>query len=99
MVENKSYDTAVAQKSEDSILNSYALMAKKKFNAKQPGNIYQLKFHDLPGQHIYNLSFTTPVNNLLKDWVANINYAGDVIALYNSATDSLLYDQFNYNII
>lgn len=95
LVQNKSYDTASAQRFEDSVLQSYALIEKNRFNPKQPGNIYQLKFHNLPGQHTYNVSFTAPVNNLLKDWIADFNYVGDIIALYHK--DSLVYDQFNYD--
>jgi len=89
------YDIAAAQRFKDSVLTSYASLGKKYFNPKQPGPLYQLHFHDLPGQHKYKVSFKAPVDGLVKDWIAGFNYSGDVIALYNKG--SLVYDQFNYN--
>lgn len=77
----------------DSILQYYA--SSKKYNKLQPGPLYQVAFHNLPGQGLYNLRMSAPTNALVKDWIANINYSGDVMALYKN--DSLLYDQFNYN--
>jgi beta-galactosidase len=78
---------------QDSTLLNYA--KSPRFDKKQPGPIYQYKFHNLPDQKLYNLKFVLPQNPLIKDWVASLDYHGDVMALYKN--DTLVYDQFNYN--
>ena len=80
---------------QDSILKSYAMSGKKHYNPKQPGQLYQVSFNNLPGQKLYDVQFLTKKNNLVKDWVASFNYSGDVIALYRNNT--LVYDQFNFD--
>jgi beta-galactosidase len=82
-----------AERYRDSILEYYA--TSKKFNKLQPGPVYQYQFHNLPSQHLYDIKFNAPVNSLVKDWIADIQYQGDVMALYKN--DTLLYDQFNYD--
>ncbi len=78
---------------QDSILRHYA--SSKQFNKSQPGPLYQYKFHNLPGQRLYSLSFDASPKALVKDWILDIDYQGDVMALYRK--DTLIYDQFNYN--
>lgn len=78
---------------QDSVLQNYS--KSPRFNNKQPGSLYQYKFHNLPNQKLYNLKFTLPQNPLIKDWVATLEYHGDVLALYKK--DTLVYDQFNYD--
>jgi hypothetical protein len=78
---------------QDSILKYYA--TSKRFNKLQPGPLYQVKFHNLPEQHLYNINFNTKSTALVKDWLVDIDYTGDVMALYKN--NSLLYDQFNYD--
>ncbi len=77
----------------DSILRYYATA--KRFNKLQPGPLYQIKFHNLPEQHLYNINFNTKATSLVKDWIVDFDYAGDVMAIYKNS--SLLYDQFNYD--
>lgn len=91
-----SQDTDVARDADkyyDSVLQYYA--TSKKFNKLQPGALYQPFFHHLPGQNLYQIHLDAPTGLVVRDWVASIQYEGDVMALYKN--DSLLYDQFNYN--
>jgi len=88
-------DTVKAKLFQDSVLHSYAALAPKRFNPLQPGPLYQLKFHDLPGERVYKIDYQIKQNDIVKGWIANVHYAGDVVAVYNG--DKLVYDQFNYN--
>jgi beta-galactosidase len=85
--------TDTALQLQDSILKTYA--ASKKFNPLQPGPLYQTTYKAFPNQNLYNVNLDAPTNNILKDWIADINYAGDMVAFYKN--DKLIYDQFNYN--
>lgn len=79
----------------DSLLRNYAVLAQRRYNPLQPGPLYQEKFHDLPDEHIYKISYRAEQNSIVKNWIADISYSGDMAAMYSN--DSLVYDQFNYN--
>ena len=75
----------------DSIITVYSKA--KKYVANQPGSLHQLHLLDLPNQAKYQISFNVAKNSLVKDWVASINYHGDILALYNT-NNQLIYDQY-----
>jgi len=75
----------------DSIITVYSKA--KKYVANQPGSLHQLYLLDLPNQSKYQISFDVAKNSLVKDWVASINYQGDILALYNN-NNQLVYDQY-----
>jgi beta-galactosidase len=81
-----------AKKYKDSLLGVFATSSR--FNPKQPGPLYGVKFHHIPGEKTYTFSAKLPQNNLIKDWIIDFRYLGDGIALYQK--DKLAYDQFNY---
>jgi hypothetical protein len=87
------YDTIGSMRYRDSLLQQFALH--KTFRKTQPGPLYQLQFHDLPGQKIYDLKFDINHSEIVTDWEATIDYDGDLMALYKG--NRLVYDQFNYN--
>lgn len=92
--ENKTlYDTIGASLYRDSLIRQYA--RHKTFKKTQPGPLYQLRFHDLPGQKRYDMQFNVNYTDLVRDWEATIAYDADVMALYKE--NRLVYDQFNYN--
>ena len=94
MTENKTrYDTIGAALYSDSLLKQYA--RHKTFKKTQPGPLYQLHFHDLPGQKKYTIQFEVNYTDLITDWEATMVYDADLLALYKDSR--LLYDQFNYN--
>jgi beta-galactosidase len=77
----------------DSLLAERA--TKKNFNKYQPGPLYQIIFHDLPKEATYQVRYDAPTDPLIKDWIANIVFSGDVMAIYRN--DTLKYDLFNNN--
>ncbi len=83
--------TETLQQHLDSILSVYA--KGKRFAANQPGSLHQYHLLDLPDQAKYQLGFKVEKNQLVKDWVASIDYQGDILALYNNK-NQLIYDQY-----
>ncbi|WP_443936464.1 beta-galactosidase [Pedobacter sp. MW01-1-1] len=78
---------------QDSILKEHA--KGRMFNAKQPGPLYQMQFENFVNQKLYTLHYQIKDNPLVKNWLINFAYTGDMLALYQ--TNRLRYDQFNYN--
>ncbi|QPH38985.1 beta-galactosidase [Pedobacter endophyticus] len=91
--DKSAYPIKEAERLRDSVLAKYA--QGKYFNASQPGPIYQYNFKNLPEQNLYRLNFKVNQNANIKNWVLNMHYAADVMALYKNK--KLAYDQFNYN--
>jgi hypothetical protein len=84
-------DSNLANQYRDSILAVYA--KGKSYAAKQRGPLYQLHFHHLPQEMLYNIKATLQQQPLVKEWIAAIRYKGDVLALYQDSR--LMYDDFN----
>lgn len=85
------HDDNAAKRFSDSVLHAYA--GSRYFNPSQPGPVYQYHFYNLPDQGRYSIKYRVDANAAVKDWVAGINYQGDVMAIYKN--NKLLYDQFN----
>jgi len=87
------YPGQEAERLKDSVLARYA--KGKYFNPNQPGPIYQYHFNNLPEQNLYRLNLKVSPNTNVKNWVLNLHYSADAMALYKNK--KLAYDQFNYD--